>query len=57
MIWNGMEWINVIQKWAQWRATITTEVNLWIPQNFDKFFNSCTNRGFSRRAQLYGVSR
>jgi hypothetical protein len=31
-------------------------INLRVPQNFGKFLSSCTADGFSRRAQLHGVS-
>jgi hypothetical protein len=34
----------------------TLLMNLWIPWNVGKFFNSWANVVFSRRARLYGIS-
>jgi hypothetical protein len=31
-------------------------MNLWVPKNIGKFFSNSTTGGFSRRAQLHGVS-
>jgi hypothetical protein len=40
----------------QWRALVSTVMNLRVPQNARKFLSSYTIGGFSRRAQLYEVS-
>jgi hypothetical protein len=48
-----MDWIDVAADRDQWRALVSTIMNLWVPQNNGKFLNSCTIGGFSRRAQLH----
>jgi hypothetical protein len=53
--WDGMDWIDLAQERNQWRTLVNTVMNLRVPQNVDKFLNSCTTGGFSRRAQLHGV--
>jgi hypothetical protein len=40
----------------QWRALVNKVINLRVPQTVEKFLSSCTAVGFSRRAQLHGVS-
>jgi hypothetical protein len=42
--WGGMNWIRL------------AKMNLRVPENFGKFFRSCADCGFSRRAQLHGIS-
>jgi hypothetical protein len=54
--WGGMDWIDVAQDRNRWRALVNTVMNLWVPYNVGKFLSSCTTGGFSRRAQLHGVS-
>jgi hypothetical protein len=34
----------------QWRALMNMVMNLHVPQNAGKFFNSCTTGSFTRRA-------
>jgi hypothetical protein len=50
---GGMDWIDV----AQWRALVNVVMNHRFPWNVGKFLNSCIAGGFSRRAQLHGVSQ
>jgi hypothetical protein len=40
----------------QWRALVNMVINLRVSQNFGKFSSSCATGGFSRSAQLHGVS-
>jgi hypothetical protein len=54
--WDGMNWIDLTQDRDQWRALLSTVMNLWIPQNAGEFLSSCTTGGFSRRAQFHEVS-
>jgi hypothetical protein len=50
--WDGTDWIDLAQDRKQWRALVNTVMNLGVPCNAGKFFNSCTIGGFSRTAQL-----
>jgi hypothetical protein len=54
--WGGMDWIDLAQDSGQWRALVNTAMNLRAPYNAGKFLSSCATGGFSRRAQLHGVS-
>jgi hypothetical protein len=54
--WDGMDWIDLAQYRDQWRALVNTVMNLRIPQNSEKFLNSCSIGGFSRTTQLLEVS-
>jgi hypothetical protein len=49
-----MDWID--QDGDQWRALVNKVMNLRVPLNVGKFLSSCATAGFSRSAQLYGVS-
>jgi hypothetical protein len=53
--WGGMDWIDLAQDRDQWRALVSTVMNLRVLQNVRKFLSSCTTGGFSRRAQLHEV--
>jgi hypothetical protein len=54
--WRHMDSIYLAQERDQWRALVNTVTNLRVPKNIVIFLNCCANGGFSRRAQLYGVS-
>jgi hypothetical protein len=54
--WGGMDWIDLAQYRDWWRAPVNMVVSPLFPQNFRKFLSSCATGGFSRWAQLRGVS-
>jgi hypothetical protein len=47
-----VDWIDVAQDRGQWRALVSTALNLRVPRNSGKFLSGCTIGGSSRRAQL-----
>jgi hypothetical protein len=53
---GGMDWIDLAQNRDWWRVPVNTVMNLRVPQNVGEFLSGCTIGGFSRRAQLHGVS-
>jgi hypothetical protein len=54
--WGGMDRIDLAQDRDQWRALVYTVMNLRVSANVGEFLSSCATGGFSRRAQLHGVS-
>jgi hypothetical protein len=54
--WGGVCWIDLARDRDQWRFLVNTVMNLRVPSNVWKFLNSCTTGGFSRRAQLHGIT-
>jgi hypothetical protein len=54
--WGSMNRIDLVEDRDQRRALVNKIMNLGVPQNDGKFFSSCATSGFSRRAQLHGVS-
>jgi hypothetical protein len=51
-----MAWIHLAQDRDQWRALVTTVMNLRVPYNVGKFLSGSATGGFSRMAQFHGVS-
>jgi hypothetical protein len=51
-----MDWIDLAEDRDQWKAFVSTAMNLRVPQNAGKFISSYTIGGFLRRAQLHKVS-
>jgi hypothetical protein len=54
--WGGMDWIYLAQGKDQRRALVNTVMTLRVPQNIGNFLSGRVTNGFSRRAQLHGVS-
>jgi hypothetical protein len=53
--WGGMDWIDLAYDRDWRRALVNTVMNFRVALNVEKFLNSCTIGGFSRRAQLHEV--
>jgi hypothetical protein len=53
---GDMGWIDLVQDRDQWSALVNTVMNLHLPENVGSLLGSCETGGFSRRAQLHGVS-
>jgi hypothetical protein len=53
---GDMDWIVLAQDRDQQWALVNTVMYLRAPLNIGRFLSSCTTGGFSRRAQLHGVS-
>jgi hypothetical protein len=54
--WGDMDWFDLAQDRDKKRALVNMVMNLRASQNVGKFLSSCVTGGFSRRAQLHGVS-
>jgi hypothetical protein len=54
--WGGLDWIDLSQDRDRRKALVNTVIIHRVLYNYGKFLSSCTNGGFSRRAQLHGVS-
>jgi hypothetical protein len=50
--WDGVDWIDRAQDRNQWRALVSTVLNLRVPLNARKFLSGCPINDSSRRAQL-----
>jgi hypothetical protein len=31
VVWDGIDWIDLVQDRDQWRALVNTVMNLWVP--------------------------
>jgi hypothetical protein len=51
-----MYWIDLAQDKDQWQVLVNGVMNLRVQLDVGKFLNSCATVGFSRRAQVHGVS-
>jgi hypothetical protein len=51
-----VNWSDLPQDRDQWRVLVSTAIKLRVPQNIGDFLRSFIPGGFSRRAQLHGVS-
>jgi hypothetical protein len=47
-----MDWIYLTQDRDQWRALVSTVMDVRVPLNAGNFLSGCTIGTFSRRAQL-----
>jgi hypothetical protein len=55
MGWGGMDWIDLAEDRDQWKALVSTVMNIRVAYNFRKFLSSCVTGIFSRRAQFHEV--
>jgi hypothetical protein len=46
----AIDWTDLTQVKNQWNVQVKVVVKYWAPKNIDKFLESCTTGGFSRRA-------
>jgi hypothetical protein len=52
-----MDWIDLVQVRDQWKALVSTVINLQVRYIFGKFLSSCVTGDFSRRAQFQVASQ
>jgi hypothetical protein len=48
-----MDRIDLAQDRNQWKALVSTVLNLWLPYNIWTVLSKCTTGSFSRRAQFH----
>jgi hypothetical protein len=53
---GGIDWIDLAEDRDQWKGLVNMAMSLWASKNIAKFLNSRAAGGFSRTAQLHGVS-
>jgi hypothetical protein len=51
--WDGVDWFDLAQDRARWRAFVNKVMNLRVPLNAENFLSGCTIGSFSRRDQLH----
>jgi hypothetical protein len=54
--WGRMDRIGLSQDRDQCKTLVGTAMNHRVPKNAGKLLSSCATSGFSRRAQLHGVT-
>jgi hypothetical protein len=47
--WSGLDWTDLAEDRDQWSGPVNTVMNLWLPQNIEKFLSSWASGGVSRR--------
>jgi hypothetical protein len=56
IVWDGVDWMNLVQDRDHQRSLVKTVMNLRFPSNIRKFLSGCTTGGFSKRTQFHEVS-
>jgi hypothetical protein len=47
-----VDWIDLARERDQWKAFMNMVLDLWVPENIEKFLSGCSVGGSSSRAQL-----